>query len=178
MRVLNARGVAVMPTDTIYGIVSSALDPEVVARVYHLRQRDLKKPMIILIGRSEDVREFGVRLPPKLRMMLDEYWPGKVSIVMPMANKFAQFKYLHRGTKALAFRVPKLKWLRELLKKTGPLVAPSANIQGMPPALTIRAAKKYVGKDVDLYADGGRRESKPSTLLKVDVRGAIELLRK
>jgi L-threonylcarbamoyladenylate synthase len=61
---------------------------------------------------------------------------------------------LHLGTQSLAFRVPKPKGLQSLLKKTGPLVAPSANPEGMKPALTMREAKKYFGNAVALYVPG------------------------
>ena len=87
-----------------------------------------------------------------------------------------KFEYLHRGTKTLAFRIPKAAWLRKLLQETGPLIAPSANFEGEPPALTIRAAKKYFGENVDFYADAGRLVSKPSTLIKIE-RGKVTVLR-
>ena len=87
-----------------------------------------------------------------------------------------KFKHLHRGTGTLAFRVPKPAWLRKLLQETGPLIAPSANFEGEPPALTIRAAKKYFGENVDFYADAGRLASKPSTLIKVE-KGNVIVLR-
>ena len=83
-------------------------------------------------------------------------------------SELKRFEYLHRGTAALAFRVPKSAWLRKLLQKTGPLIAPSANFEGEPPALSFRAAKKYFGKSVDFYVDAGRLISKPSTLIKIE----------
>jgi len=82
---------------------------------------------------------------------------------------------LHRGTGTLAFRMPKLKWLRELLEKTGPLVAPSANFEGEQPAKTIREAEKYFGKNIDFYVDVGRRDSKPSTLLRIEKEKTVIL---
>jgi L-threonylcarbamoyladenylate synthase len=63
-----------------------------------------------------------------------------------------------------------------LLQRTGPLIAPSANFEGEPPASTIRAAKKYFGKKVDFYADAGRLVSRPSTLIKME-KGWLIVLR-
>lgn len=179
-------GVGVLPTDTIYGIVGSALNHDAVRRIYALKRRNLKKPMIILIASPEELRRFGVVLDVGSKKILKDVWPGQVSVVFPLARgRFprrsvaGRFGYLHRGTSSLAFRLPKPVWLRALLKKTGPLVAPSANTEGAPPAKTIREAKKYFGDRVDFYVDIGRLQAKPSTLITV-ARGAgkIAVLRR
>lgn len=86
---------------------------------------------------------------------------------MILPCKSTKFQYLHRGTKSLAFRLPKKKPLRELLEKTGPLVAPSANPQGLEPAKNITEAKKYFGDMVDVYVAGGKLEGKPSKLISL-----------
>ncbi len=71
-----------------------------------------------------------------------------------------------RGTGSIAFRYPKDERLQEILKDTGPLVAPSANPEGMPPATTIEEAKKYFSESVDFYVDGGTRDAKPSSVIQ------------
>jgi L-threonylcarbamoyladenylate synthase len=163
MKILERGGVGVLPTDTIYGIVGSALKPKTVERIYRLRRRNRKKPMIILIGSIDDLKRFGVNHDSKTKEILNRFWPGKVSIILPCPSK--KFAYLHRGAKTLAFRLPAKRSLREFLRKTGPLVAPSANPEGKPPAKTIREAKKYFGKKVDFYLDIGRLAGKPSKLV-------------
>ena len=70
-----------------------------------------------------------------------------------------------RGTGTIAFRMPDIPELRDLLVQTGPLIAPSANTEGEPPALTVGDAKKYFGDEVDFYVDAGKLESLPSTLI-------------
>jgi L-threonylcarbamoyladenylate synthase len=177
--ILSAGGVGILPTDTLYGIVGSALDKKVVERIYRLRERNAKKPMIILIGDLADLRSFGVALDKKERTLAGRVWPGKVSVVMSIAGTapVRKFAYLHRGTKTLAFRMPAPVWLRTLLKKTGPLVAPSANTEGEPPAKTIAEAKKYFGANVEFYANAGRRVSRPSTIVRLD-KGNPIILRK
>lgn len=132
--------------------------------------------MIVLIADPNDVRRFGVTPDRRTISILRRVWPGKVSVILRAVRDLKKFSYLHRGTKTLAFRVPKPKWLRKLLLETGPLVAPSANIEGKPPARTIREAKKYFGKKVDLYKDGGRIEAKPSTLIEIK-KGRLAVLR-
>jgi len=175
---LLADGVGVLPTDTIYGLVGSALSKKAVDRIYRLRKRDLKKPIIILMASVRDVELFGIRLDRHARGLLSKWWPGKVSVVLPMGkNKKMrkQFAYLHRGTNSLAFRQPKPAWLKKFLERAGPLVAPSANREGKPAAATIREAKKYFGQKVDFYFDRGVLKSKPSTLVKISGRKIIVL---
>ncbi|HVO29047.1 MAG TPA: L-threonylcarbamoyladenylate synthase [Candidatus Paceibacterota bacterium] len=177
---LRQGGVGVLPTDTIYGLVGSARSPEAVARMYRLRRRDLRKPPIILIGEMEDLKEFNVRLSPRLKKQLARWWPGKVSVVLTINHaapaRRRSLAYLHRGTGTLAFRLPKPEWLRRLLRQTGPLIAPSANPEGYPPAKTVRAARRYFGRRADFYADAGRLDSRPSTLVKA-AGGKITVLR-
>ena len=67
----------------------------------------------------------------------------------------------------MAFRVPKNLWLRRLLSKTGPLVAPSANLEKKRPAGTIKEAKEYFKDKVDFYFDKGKIKGKPSIILEI-----------
>ena len=173
--ILRRGGVGILPTDTIYGIVGSALRKEAVERIYVLRKRNPDKPFIILIASKGDIAQFGVRLSSRAEKILERLWPGKVSVILPCNSK--KFFYLHRGTKQLAFRLPDSRELRALLAKTGPLVAPSANIEGVPPALTIADARKYFGKTVDFYVSGGKLVSPPSTLVSLEGRRLV-ILRK
>ena len=162
--------VGVIPTDTLYGIVGSALRRKTVERIYRLRRRNPQKPMIILIGDARAIARFGVQLDRPTAEVLKKMWPGKISVVLPIVSRSAalkKFKYLHCGGRSLAFRLPRPAWLRALLRKTGPLVAPTANLEGKPPAKTIRAAKEYFGDRVDFYVDVGQLRAKPSTLLEI-----------
>ncbi len=173
-KILEQGGVGVIPTDTIYGIVGLALSRGAVSRIYRLRHRRPDKPMIILIGSLNDLESFGVKLDKETGKAVKKLWPGKVSILLPCPLK--KFSYLHRETEKLAFRLPAKSSLRRLLGITGPLVAPSANLEGKPPAKTIMEAKKYFGEGVDFYIDSGRLVSKPSTLAKFN-NGKIAILR-
>ena len=176
-------GVGVIPTDTLYGIVGSAFSQKAVARIYRLRKRNLKKPMIVLIGdmRRATWDKFGIHLDRRTLNLLKTLWPGKVSIILPIRNArfLKRLAYLHRGTKSIAFRMPKHIALRRFLVKTGPLVAPSANIEGQPPACTIRDAQKYFGGPasgrIDFYVDSGRRDSLPSTLIAIRGKKVVVL---
>lgn len=161
VKIIQAGGVGVLPTDTLYGLVGSAMKKKTVERIYQLRKRNSQKPMVILIGSENDLNLFGIsRVCPRsdLGQTLKKVWPGEVSVILPLAKASQKkFWYLHRGVGSLAFRLPKLQWLRDLLKKTGPLVAPSCNFEGEKPAETIGEAKKYFGANVDFYVSAGKR---------------------
>ncbi len=161
-RLLQRGKIAVIPTDTIYGLVCSALEPETVEKIYQLRKRQPSKPFIILVSSIKDLNLFNVEPDEITLQKLQEIWPNPVSVILACPE--SKFQYLHRGSKSLAFRMPKNEFLQKLLKETGPLVAPSANFEGEKPAETIKEARKYFGDQV-LYIDGGKLAGKSSTLL-------------
>lgn len=158
-------GLVVMPTDTVFGIVASAFNKKTVERLYEVRGRDENKPCIILCAELSDLDKFDVKLTDFEREVLEKVWPNSVSVVVNCPNY--SFEYLHRGLKTLAFRIPKSLELRETLRKTGPILAPSANPQGKPVAKNLEEAKKYFGQKVDLYVDGEVGD-KASTLISFE----------
>lgn len=162
-----------MATDTIYGLVGSALNPKTVERIYRLRKRDKNKPFIILIGSLADLAIFSINLSFYQKKILKKLWPGKVSIILPCRKE--KFRYLHRGGKTLSFRLPANKELLNLLTAVGPLVAPSANPQGLKPAVNIKKAKKYFGAKINFYNDSGRLSNQPSTLIQIKNNKVIVL---
>lgn len=165
IKILNKGGVGVLPTDTIYGMVGSVLNKKTVLKIYKVRKRNPKKPFIILISKISDLNIFGITNIPKKELSL--VWPGKVSVILSLPkNVLNKFKYLHRGTKKLAFRFPKNKFLLNILKKTGPLVAPSANPEGETPAKNINEAKKYFRESVDFYFGKKTLKGQGSTILE------------
>lgn len=171
---IKAGKIGILPTDTLYGLVGSALSPQAVEKIYAIRERSGQKPFIILISSSAELKKFDIKINKKSEELLKKIWPGKVSVIFPVRSK--KFCYLHRGTKSLAFRLPKKDVLIELLKKTGPLVAPSANHEGEKSAATIKKAKRYFAEKVDFYVDGGTLRGKPSTLIALE-KGKITVLR-
>jgi L-threonylcarbamoyladenylate synthase len=174
-QVLREGGVGVVPTDTLYGLVASADHPEAVARVYALKQRDHSKPCIVLIASIDDLASFDVTLSTVQRAVVDRHWPGPVSMVLTCGENAPAC--LHAGTHTIAFRLPADAALQALLRESGPLIAPSANPEGLPPATTIAEAQAYFGDRADFYIDGGTRVGEPSLLISVLKDGSTETLR-
>ena len=182
VKTLKDGGVVVMPTDTIYGIVGLAQNEPTVNRIYKIRKRNPQKPCVILIGDISELEKFSIILSEEQKNKLKEYWftPSEggvrpTSIILDCSDD--RFLYLHRGARSLAFRLPLLQGLRNLLIKTGPLIAPSANPEGLPPAQNISEARKYFGDLVDLYIDGGTVVSKASKVIKLHKDGSVSILR-
>lgn len=169
--ILKKDGVAIIPTDTLYGIVAKALSKDAVKKVYKVKGRDTGKPCIVLITKLDDLKKFDIDLNKlaggEWELFLKHVWPGKVSVVLPCPKKI--WKYLHRDTGSIAFRMvgPKNKNLYTLINEIGPLVAPSANPQGQAPARTLDEAHGYFGDMVDGYVSGGTRDVPPSTLVSL-----------
>lgn len=164
--------VAVIPTDTVYGVVARAADVEAVERLYVLKKRD-DKPGTLIAASIEQLEELGLKR--RYLKAVEQFWPGAVSVVIPCADP--NLKYLHRGKMSLAVRIPDHAELQKLLKETGPLLTSSANHPGESTAVTIQQAQKYFGDAVDIYADGGDlTDHQPSTVIRI-IDDAIEILR-
>lgn len=169
--VLCSGGVAVIPTDTVYGLAGSATNLKAVARLYDLKKREAK-PGTIIAGSIEQLVGLGIKR--RYLKAVEHLWPGAISVVVPTG--FSQ-NYLDLGKGSLAVRVVADQKLAQLLDQTGPLLTSSANPPGKPPANSIGEAKKYFSSTIDLYVDGGNLSaSKPSTIIRI-VDDAIEILR-
>lgn len=175
LKTLQKGGIAVMPTDTVYGIVGQALNKGTVERIYQTRNRNPEKPCILLIGDTDELKKFSINLSGPQTEKIKSYWPGPVSIIFDCPED--PFAYLHRVTQTLAFRLPSDDRLRDLLLKTGPLIAPSANTEGGPVSKNIEEAQNYFGDAVDLYIDGGTVEGRASKVVRFDVSGEVTVLR-
>ena len=175
--IIKNGGVAVLKTDTLYGIVGLAKDEKVVNRIYNIKKRNILKPVVVLISHLEEIEKLGIHLSEKFKDITKIHWPGKVSIIVS-APESVNLHYLHKGTGGIAFRIPDDKNLLELLRETGPLVAPSANPEGLDPAKNIKEAMEYFGDKVDFYEDRGQcHTDKPSKIIRVTEDFYVEIIR-
>lgn len=164
--------VALLPTDTVYGVVARAADPVAVQRLYELKHRE-HKPGTVIAANLEQLQALGLK--HRYLSAVAQYWPGALSVVIPCANP--QLAYLHQGKQSLAVRLPDNQQVHALLLQTGPLLTSSANQPGKPPANTLAEARAYFGDQVPLYVDGGDLSAQqPSTIIRI-IDDAIEVLR-
>lgn len=176
--IIKNGGVAVMKTDTLYGLVCDARNQPALDRIYYIKKRDRKKACIVLVGDYSQIELFGITIDADLKKVLDQYWPGKNSIILTTLNDGVNTHYIHRGTGGIAFRIPNDKDLQKILLDVGPLAAPSANPEGKPPAQNITEAIDYFGDKVDYYLDGGQVENaQPSKIIKISNLIDVEIIR-
>ena len=151
---LTSGGVAVIPTDTVYGLAASPKFPEAVERLYTIKGREAKKPIAMLAG---DAAATGVV------HALARRWPGALTIV----------------SEGEGYRVPDHEWTRELLRRCGGLLrVTSANLSGQRAATDAPAALKEVGLSADLVIDDGISPGgTASTVVKLASDGSIAVLR-
>src|SRR3989344_6325997 len=115
IKVLKSGGVAIMSTDTIYGIVGRAEDKEAVEKVYKIRGRSPLKPCIVLIGDIKELEKFNITLTEEQKNKIGEYFGKELPVSLVFDCQSEEFSYLHRGTETLAFRLPHQKSLQDLL---------------------------------------------------------------
>jgi len=163
--------IAVIPTDTVYGVVARANDTAATERLYRLKHRE-NKPGTLIAASIEQLVELGI--PRRYVVAVEQFWPGAVSVVIPCGP---ELDYLTQGKRSLAIRLPDDPALQELLGQTGPLITSSANQPGEPPANTVQEARAYFGDAVDYYQDGGDLSGRQSSTVIRVIDDAIEVLR-
>lgn len=169
---LQGGAVCALPTDTVYGLVCRASDPDAVARLYQLKHRE-HKPGTIIAADIDQLVTLGLKR--RYVVPVTQYWPGPISVIIPCGP---DLEYLHQGIQSLAVRLPAGDKLQRLLRLTGPLLTSSANLAGQPPAQTIVQAIDYFGDQVAAYVDGGDlSDAKPSTIVRI-VDDAVEVVRR
>lgn len=174
---IRNKGLVILRTDTLYGIIASVLHPEAIERIYAVKNRDRNKSMIVLAANLEQIQTITGPLGDNLKNQLHSYWPGSYSIILPLTEA-ATIEYIHRGTKDIAFRIPDNIRLQKLLQQTGPVVAPSANPEGSAPAKNIPEARAYFGDAIDMYVDDGIvTHNQPSKLIRILPDGTTKQLR-
>lgn len=167
---LQNGAVGIMPTDTVYGLVTIASNPQSVERFYSLKQRE-QKPGTLIAANTDQLLALGVSQADIDQV--SKWWPNPLSAVLTVNGN----DYLHQSVGTLAMRVVADPQIRELLTQTGPLITSSANQPGEPPSTTIQEAITYFGDSVDFYVDGGEiKDVLPSTIIRPSADG-IEILR-
>ena len=163
----------VMPTDTLYGIAAEAFDPVAVDRLLAAKGRGRDMPPPVLVGTVRAAIALIQELGEMGKDLIDEFWPGGLTLVFKSSPTLVWDIGETRGT--VAVRMPLHAVALGLLKKTGPLTVSSANYSGQPPATTADQAVEQLGEIVAVYLDGGPCPGDaPSTI--VDLTGSVPKL--
>lgn len=154
----------VLPTDTVYGIGADAFDSGAVQALLRAKNRGPDMPVGVLVGSWSTVDGLVLGVPPQARALIEAFWPGDLSIVLPHAPSLQWDLGQSRGTVML--RMPLHPVALELLRDVGPMAVSSANVSGQPPASTAQEAVDQLGDSVAVYLDGGSTgDPVPSTMV-------------
>ena len=169
---LNCGGVAVIPTDTVYGLAAHPAFPEAVERLYTIKGREAKKPIALLAADLAAVTSFGAALPVAAANLAQQHWPGALTLVLPVSPQLSTPSFE-------GFRVPDHDWTRRLLAACGGVLrVTSANLSGQRPATDAPQALKDIGLDADVVVDDGVSPGGiASTVVKVSPTDDLQILR-
>lgn len=149
-----ARGeLVVMPTDTVYGVAADAFSPAAVQRLLDAKGRGRQSPPPVLVPGVTTLEALVESVPQAVRDLVEEFWPGGLTIVLPMQPSLVWDLGETRGT--VAVRMPAHRLALALLEETGPLAVSSANKTGQPAAITATDAEAMLGDSVAVYLDDG-----------------------
>ncbi len=156
-------GVIAFPTDTVYGIAVSAFNPPGIEKLYEIKERPNVKAIPVLVGTMEQLDQVASNLPPYARKLVNEFWPGALTLVVPA---LASLPPNLSPTPTIGVRMPDHLLLRELIRRSGPLATTSANLSGYVNSLTAQEVVEQLGGRVNLVLDGGKTQGEiPSTVV-------------
>ncbi|HEY5018457.1 MAG TPA: L-threonylcarbamoyladenylate synthase [Streptosporangiaceae bacterium] len=143
----------VLPTDTVYGVGADAFSPAAVSRLLAVKGRGRDMPPPVLVGTVRAAAALVEDLGPYGQQLIDEFWPGGLTIVCRAARTLSWDLGDTKGT--VAVRMPQDPVTLDLLRETGPMAVSSANLSGSPAATTAEQAREQLGDAVAVYLDGG-----------------------
>lgn len=158
--IVRAGGLVAFPTETVYGLAADASNPQAIERLNHVKGRSPEKPYSLHLHAAAQVRERVSAIPPAAQRLMDRFWPGPLTIVLPADDGAS-----------VGFRLPDHPVARAFLQACGvPVVAPSANRAGSAPPTDAGEVLAALGGTFDGLLDGGPTPvGRESTV--VEVRG-------
>jgi len=165
---LKGGKLAVMPTDTVYGIGADAFNSAAVTALLAAKGRGRDMPVGVLVGSCHTIEGLVYTMPAGARELIRAFWPGALRLVVAQAPSLQWDLGDARGTVML--RMPLHPVAIELLREVGPMAVSSANVSGRPPAVNVGDARNQLGDLVDVYLDGGPSEQQAASTI-VDLTG-------
>ena len=179
---LMAGGVALLPTETVYGLACSAENSAAVEKIYAMKGRDFQKTMAVCIKTLDEAQKYGV-FTPKAMALAKRHWPGSLTIIVEAKEDLLIDENClgeSGDTLTMAFRCPEAVWRDHL---TGPLALTSANRSGEVESISYDVAMETFGDNIDASLGAiAPLSGLPSTIvsvlddkIKVFRHGAVDL---
>jgi L-threonylcarbamoyladenylate synthase len=164
---LRAGGVIVFPTESVYGLGADASSAAAVERLVAVRGREPGKPILVLVRDLAMAESLCPAMPALARRLAARFWPGPLTIVVPVRAGLPEA--LTAGSGTIGLRMPGHATAAALVAALGaPLTAPSANPPGAAPPRDLAAARAYFGARIDAYVDGGELPGGVSTVVAIE----------
>ena len=166
-RLVCAGGLVAFPTETVYGLAADATNPQAIAKLNEVKGRPPEKPYSIHVYETAQIASFVDRIPPLAQQLIERFWPGPLTIVMPS-----------KETGHVGFRFPSHLVAQAFLRRCArPVVAPSANRSGFPPPTDGKEVLAALDGQFDCLLDVGPTPlGRESTVVSV-VGGTLSVLR-
>lgn len=161
--VKNGQVIAV-PTETVYGLAASLKHLEAIEKIFSLKGRPLQNPLIIHVADIAQVASYARALPPYFKELAQAFWPGPLTVVVPIDPSLI-FPQVRAGLETAGFRIPAHPLTLQLLRETGPLVMPSANLSGKPSATHSDHVEEDFGPLFPVLEGGVCQKGLESTIL-------------
>jgi tRNA threonylcarbamoyl adenosine modification protein (Sua5/YciO/YrdC/YwlC family) len=160
----------VLPTDTVYGLGADAFNAAAVTALLAAKGRGRNMPPPVLVGTVAAAAALTESLGPFGQDLIDEFWPGPLTLVFRASATLMWDLGDTMGT--VAVRMPLHPVALDLLRQTGPMAVSSANRHSLPAATTVAEAENQLGDAISIYLDGGAcADNVPSTIL--DLTGTV-----
>jgi len=143
-----------IPTETVYGLASNALDVKAVSSIFETKKRPSFDPLILHVASLEQVNPFVSEFPDKLKRLAEAFWPGPLTVLLP--RKASVPDLVTSGLGRVAVRVPNHPLTLALLAQLDfPLAAPSANPFGYISPTQAAHVDAQLGSQIPYILDGG-----------------------
>lgn len=151
---LRAGGLVAFPTETVFGLGADATSDEAVAKIYAAKGRPSFNPLIAHVADRAAAEAQG-RFSPQAAALAAAFWPGPLTLVLPLAEGACICDLARAGLDSAALRVPAHPIAQKLLAAVGrPLAAPSANPSGRVSAVTAAHVREDFDGRIDAIIDG------------------------
>ncbi|MCX8129571.1 MAG: L-threonylcarbamoyladenylate synthase [Clostridia bacterium] len=173
--ILKNGGLVAFPTETVYGLGANALDETAVRNIFKAKGRPNDNPLIVHIAEKKSLSSIVSHMPSNASLLMDKFWPGPLTLVMPKSNIVPPV--ITAGLETVAVRMPLHPIALALIKEAGvPVAAPSANTSGKPSPTTAKHVIEDLSGKVDIIIDAGSAQvGLESTVLDITVSPAMIL---
>jgi L-threonylcarbamoyladenylate synthase len=163
--VLRNGGVALVPTDTVYGLAVHPERDDAIDKLFALKRRPRQRNLPVQVSSVAEIKNLGVEISDAAQRLLDAFFPGPLTVALGVVNPLPWLA----GRTEIAVRVPADELMLALLKETGPLLVTSANLHAEATAESVPEILAALDGRPDAILDGGPRTVVPSTLVNCNL---------